>query len=64
MATAGSGDVLTGVLTGLLSQGYTSFEACLLGVWAHGKAGDIAAEKKAKYQLYLAILLKIWEKPF
>ncbi len=48
MATAGSGDVLTGVLTGLLSQGYTSFEACLLGVWAHGKAGDIAAEKKSE----------------
>lgn len=43
MATAGSGDVLTGVLTALLAQGYAPLEACLLGVWLHGKAGDIAA---------------------
>ncbi len=45
MATAGSGDVLTGILTGLLAQSYSSFETCLLGVWIHGKAGDIAANK-------------------
>jgi hydroxyethylthiazole kinase-like uncharacterized protein yjeF len=45
MATAGSGDVLTGMLTGLLAQGYTQEEACLLGVYLHGLAGDIAAEK-------------------
>jgi NAD(P)H-hydrate epimerase len=43
MATAGSGDVLTGILTALLAQGYAPLEACLLGVWVHGKAGDIAA---------------------
>ncbi len=43
MATAGSGDVLTGILTALLAQGYAPLEACLLGVWFHGKAGDIAA---------------------
>lgn len=43
MATAGSGDVLTGILTSLLAQGYTPLETCLLGVWIHGKAGDIAA---------------------
>ena len=43
MATAGSGDVLTGLLTGLLAQGYTPLEAALLGVWLHGKAGDFAA---------------------
>lgn len=42
MATAGSGDVLTGILTGLLAQGYSSIEAALLGVYIHGKAGDIA----------------------
>ena len=42
MATAGSGDVLTGMLTGLLSQGYGAIQAALLGVYLHGKAGDIA----------------------
>lgn len=45
MATGGSGDVLTGILLGLKAQGYTSLETCLLGVYLHGLAGDIAAEK-------------------
>ena len=45
MATAGSGDVLTGILTALLAQGYTSLNASILGVYIHGLAGDIAAEK-------------------
>ena len=45
MATGGSGDVLTGILTGLLAQGYSPSDACLLGVYLHGLAGDIAAEK-------------------
>ncbi|MGB3079147.1 MAG: NAD(P)H-hydrate dehydratase [Saprospiraceae bacterium] len=44
MATAGSGDVLTGVLLGLLAQGYSSEFASLLGVYIHSTAGDIAAE--------------------
>ena len=46
MATAGSGDVLTGILTGLLTRGYTREQACLLGTYLHGLAGDIAAEVK------------------
>lgn len=45
MATGGSGDVLTGILTGLLAQGYTSANAAILGVYLHGFAGDIAAER-------------------
>ncbi len=43
MATAGSGDVLTGILTGLLAQGYSALSACKLGVYLHGLAGDLAA---------------------
>jgi len=42
MATAGSGDALTGIITGLLAQGYSSEQACILGVYLHGLAGDIA----------------------
>lgn len=48
MAKGGSGDVLTGIITSLLAQGYTSIQACLLGVWLHGKAGDFATEKHSK----------------
>ncbi|MGX5820581.1 NAD(P)H-hydrate dehydratase [Chitinophaga lutea] len=43
MATGGTGDVLTGILTGLLAQGYGSKEALILGAWLHGRAGDLAA---------------------
>lgn len=45
MATAGSGDVLTGILTGLLAQGYSSAATAILGVYLHGYAGDIAAKQ-------------------
>lgn len=45
MATGGSGDVLTGVIAGLLAQNYSPLHSCLLGVYLHGLAGDIAAEK-------------------
>lgn len=45
MATAGAGDVLTGILTGLLAQKYNSLDTCILGVYLHGLAGDIAAKK-------------------
>lgn len=43
MATGGSGDVLTGIITGLVAQGYAPREACVLGVYIHGLAGDFAA---------------------
>jgi ADP-dependent NAD(P)H-hydrate dehydratase / NAD(P)H-hydrate epimerase len=45
MATGGSGDVLTGILTGLTAQGYSSVEAAVLGVYLHGLAGDTAAKE-------------------
>ncbi|MDP4281617.1 MAG: NAD(P)H-hydrate dehydratase [Bacteroidota bacterium] len=51
MATGGSGDVLTGILTGLLSQGYSPLESCLMGVFLHGLAGDIAAENTGEEAL-------------
>jgi ADP-dependent NAD(P)H-hydrate dehydratase / NAD(P)H-hydrate epimerase len=45
MAKGGSGDVLSGIITGLLAQGYTSLQSCIMGVYLHGMAGDIAAAK-------------------
>jgi NAD(P)H-hydrate epimerase len=44
MATAGAGDVLTGIITGLIAQKYSLLNACILGVYLHGLAGDIAAK--------------------
>ncbi len=48
MATAGSGDVLTGIITSLLAQSYTPLQACLLGTYLHGLAGDIAATARSQ----------------
>ena len=48
MAKGGSGDVLTGLLTGLLAQGMEPFDACCAAVWIHGRAGDMAAEEKGR----------------
>jgi NAD(P)H-hydrate epimerase len=45
MATAGAGDVLTGIVTALVAAGMAPFDAAVLGVWAHGRAGDMAAER-------------------
>ena len=48
LAKGGSGDILTGIITSLLAQKYSPQEACILGVWLHGKAADFAAEKFSK----------------
>lgn len=51
MATAGSGDVLTGVIAGFIGQGLTPLQAALLGVYVHGRAGDNSAKYKGEYGL-------------
>jgi len=48
MASGGMGDVLTGVLVALLSQGYDAFSACKIGVFVHGYAADLVAEDKGE----------------
>ena len=45
LAKGGSGDILTGLMTGLLAQGYLPYYAAILAVFIHGLAGDIAAEE-------------------
>jgi len=57
MATGGTGDVLTGLLTGLLSQGYSPGEAALLGVYLHGLAGDRAARDLGQESLIASDLI-------
>ncbi len=51
MATAGSGDVLTGILAGLLAQGYTPEETAKIGVFLHGRAGDLALKSPSEESL-------------
>lgn len=51
MATAGSGDVLTGIISGLIAQGMDSYEAAVMGTYAHGLAGDIAKKKSSAYYI-------------
>lgn len=53
MATAGSGDALTGILLGLLAQNYSPFDTARLGVYLHGLAGDIALASRG-YEALIA----------
>jgi hydroxyethylthiazole kinase-like uncharacterized protein yjeF len=58
MATAGSGDVLTGLITGLLAQGYSSIDSAVLGMFIHGLAGDAAAQRISKESLIASDIVK------
>ncbi len=49
MAKGGSGDVLAGILLGLMAQGFTPREAAPMAVWLHGRAGDLCAEEVGEY---------------
>jgi hydroxyethylthiazole kinase-like uncharacterized protein yjeF len=51
MAKGGSGDALTGIITGLLAQKYTPEEAAILGVYLHGLAGDFAADLYSEWSM-------------
>jgi NAD(P)H-hydrate epimerase len=64
MATGGSGDVLTGMLTGLLAQGYPPLESCLLGVFLHGLAGDLAMKEIGQEALLAGDLISYIGKSF
>lgn len=64
MGTAGSGDVLTGVITALMSQGYSSLHAALTGVYLHGLAGDIAAEERGMSGMIASDIVEALPKAF
>lgn len=64
MAKGGSGDVLTGILTSLLAQGYHTTEAAQLGVYIHGWAGDIAAQQHSKEAMLPSHLISCLENVF
>lgn len=64
MATAGSGDVLTGIILSLVAQRYTPEEAALLGVYLHGLAGDIAASENGMESLIASDISKNIGKSF
>ena len=64
MATAGSGDVLTGILTALLARGYERADACMLGMYLHGLAGDFAVKDVGKESLVASDIIRNLPKAF
>lgn len=64
MATAGSGDVLTGVILSFLAQGYQPEDAAVMGTYIHGLAGDIAAEKVGEISLMAGDMIDALPKAF
>lgn len=64
MATAGSGDVLTGIITGLLARGYNQVDACRIGMYLHGLAGDLAIKDLGKESLIASDIIQYLPKAF
>lgn len=64
MATAGSGDVLTGIILSLLAQQYSEEEACRLGIYLHGLAGDLAAKQLGEYALTASDIIRFLPQAF
>jgi NAD(P)H-hydrate epimerase len=64
MATGGTGDVLTGVITALVCQGLSPFDAAVLGAHVHGLAGDLAAAELGQVSLIASDLLRYLPKAF
>ena len=64
MATAGSGDVLTGIITGLLARGYEQDDACVVGMYLHGLAGDIAARELGEESVIASDLIQYLPQAF
>ncbi|RAK07766.1 NAD(P)H-hydrate epimerase [Halanaerobium saccharolyticum] len=65
MATAGSGDVLTGIVSALIGQGMPMFDAAALAVYVHGRSGELAAEQKSDFGLksgdIIDFLPEVWK---
>ena len=64
MATGGTGDVLTGLITGLLAQQYEPFDAAVLGVYLHGLAGDAAASELGYEAMIASDIIEHFGKAF
>jgi NAD(P)H-hydrate epimerase len=64
MATAGSGDVLTGIITALLARGYKQQDACIVGVYLHGLAGDLAAQALGEESLIASDIIQYLPQAF
>ncbi|HWR59236.1 MAG TPA: ADP/ATP-dependent (S)-NAD(P)H-hydrate dehydratase, partial [Thermodesulfovibrionales bacterium] len=58
MATAGAGDVLTGMVSSFVGQGLSALDASILGVYLHGLAGDIAASEKGEHSLIASDIIE------
>lgn len=58
MATAGTGDVLTGMIVSFAAQGLSAWEAAVAGVYLHGKAGDLAAKEKGEYGMIASDIIE------
>ncbi|GAB4539504.1 MAG: NAD(P)H-hydrate dehydratase [Thermodesulfovibrionia bacterium] len=59
MAKAGTGDVLTGMVSALLAQGLSPRDACIVGVYLHGLSGDMASEKKGVYSVTASDIIRM-----